>query len=55
MVHEEWIDKQFEPKLMEKVASEMQKYDRCYWLNKDFDFCVTPVLSITESAKRKYV
>lgn len=55
MAHEEWIDKQFEPKLMEKVASEMQKYDRYYWLNKDFDFCVTPVLSITESAKRKYV
>ncbi len=45
------VEKQFEPYCIKEVAKEMEKYKHDYWLDKEFDFCVTPVLLISEATK----
>lgn len=53
--HEEWIEEQFNINLLKNVSDEIKKYDRHHWFQDDLDFCVTPVLSICEAKKEKYV
>lgn len=49
---EDLSEKQYDPLYIKEVAGEMAKYDFGYWLkNKEFDFCVTPVLTIAEAEK----
>lgn len=55
IAREDLVDKQFESETVAEISNEMKKYDRDYWLSDDFDFCVTPVLSINEAFEKKYV
>ncbi len=49
------IDKQFDSDTVKEVDKEMGKYKSNYWLNDEFDFCVTPVININEAKKLGYV
>lgn len=49
------IERQFETEAREEVGKEIKKFDSKHWLTSDNDFCVTPVLSINEAKKLKYV
>lgn len=52
---EDILERQFDPDISSQVAKEIKKYNRDHWLSDDIDFCVSPILSINEAAKRRYV
>lgn len=45
------IRRQFDESVKLEVEREMKKYDFKHWLERDLDFCVTPVLSVIEANK----
>ncbi len=47
------ILRQFDESAKKEVEKEMKKYDFKHWLERDLDFCVTPVLSVNEANKLK--
>jgi crotonobetainyl-CoA:carnitine CoA-transferase CaiB-like acyl-CoA transferase len=50
---EDLTEKQFDPLVFMQVQEEMLKYARKEWLKNDF--CVSPILSVLETRKAKYV
>ncbi len=51
---EDLISKQFVMEAAQQVEQELIKYKSNYWLKDEFDFCVTPVLSVKEAKKLGY-
>jgi len=49
------VEKQYDSTIHHEIATEIAKYDKNYWLNDQFDFCVTPVLSINEAKQNNLV
>ncbi len=50
-----WIDQQFDMTLTKDIALVMRQFDRGHWEQENLDFCVSPVLSVTEAQQRQYV